>query len=116
MCPHCGLFYFGPFNTFHCSPLASTLFQQLSIYILIFSTSTGIMFYDIVDALLFSFPFPPSSSSIQYFHYYKHGLQMILYMIMFGFMYIFFFFIYLPCIRKIMCKLCLSEPGLFHLT
>jgi hypothetical protein len=40
------------------------------------------MLYNITDALLFSFPFPLSPSSIEYFHYCKHVLHLSLYMIM----------------------------------
>jgi hypothetical protein len=53
---------------FFCSPLPfypSPIFQQLSVHIIISSTFTDVMFYDIVDALSFSFPFPPSLSSIE---------------------------------------------------
>jgi hypothetical protein len=32
------------------------------------------MLYDITDAVSFSFPFPLSLSSTEYFHYYKHVL------------------------------------------
>jgi hypothetical protein len=39
------------------------------------------MVCDITDALLFSFPFPPSPSSIEWFHCYKHVLHLGLYMI-----------------------------------
>jgi hypothetical protein len=52
------------------------IFQQLSIHIL-----TDVIFYDIVDALSFSFPFPPSTSSIESFHYCKHVLHLSLYMV-----------------------------------
>jgi hypothetical protein len=73
--PAMSLLYFGPFNPFHCSPLAfylpSSSFQQLSIHILISSTFTDGVFYNIVDTLSFSLPFPASLSSIQYFFYYK---------------------------------------------
>jgi hypothetical protein len=61
--------YFGPFNPFHYSPLPlylpTPVFQQLSIRILIFFTFTYDLFYNIVDASLFSFPFPPTLSSIE---------------------------------------------------
>jgi hypothetical protein len=73
------------------------------------------MFYNIIDALSFSFPFPPSPSSIEWFHYYTHVLHMGLYMIMFSFC------VYLSLgsifhIWEKTCGLCLSEPGLLHLT
>jgi hypothetical protein len=45
------------------------IIQQLSIHILVSSTFTDIMFYDIVDALSFSFPFPLSLKSIVPFLY-----------------------------------------------
>jgi hypothetical protein len=61
MYPCCG------FNPFHYSPLPLYLpppiFQQLSIYILIPSTFTDVMFYNIVDALSLSFPLPLSPLS-----------------------------------------------------
>jgi hypothetical protein len=45
--------------------LANPHFQQVSIHILIFSTYTDVIFYDIVDPLSFSFPFLPFSGSIE---------------------------------------------------
>jgi hypothetical protein len=61
--PTVDLLYFGPFNPFHYSSLTSLsptppIFEQLSIHILISSTFTDLMFYNITDALSFSFPFP----------------------------------------------------------
>jgi hypothetical protein len=56
------------FNSFHCSPLFLYLpptFSTAFIHILISSTFTDVMFYDITDALSFSFPFPLSLSSIE---------------------------------------------------
>jgi hypothetical protein len=38
------------------------IIQQLSVHILMSSACTDVIFYDIVDALSFSFPFTPSSS------------------------------------------------------
>jgi hypothetical protein len=52
----------------------SSFFQHLSIHILISSTFTGNMYYDLIDALSFPFPFPPSSSSIVFLssnHYHQ---------------------------------------------
>jgi hypothetical protein len=59
--PAVGVLYFGPFNPFHCSPLPlylpPSIFQQLSVHILVSSTFTDVMFYDITDVLsFFSFP------------------------------------------------------------
>jgi hypothetical protein len=52
--------YFDSFNPFHCSPLPfmshPPIFQQLSVHILI--SFTTVTFYDTVDTLAFSFPFP----------------------------------------------------------
>jgi hypothetical protein len=76
--PSVGILYFGPFNPFHYSPLPLYLpppiFLQFSIYILISSTFTDLMFYSITDALSFSFPFLLSPSSIEQFRYYKRVL------------------------------------------
>jgi hypothetical protein len=70
--PAVGALYFGPFNPFHCSPLPlylpPSIFQQLSVHILMCSTFRDVMFYDVTDVLSFSFPFPVSSSSIEWFH------------------------------------------------
>jgi hypothetical protein len=46
------------------SIMLALIFQQLSTHILISSTFTDVMFYDIVDALLFSFPFSPSYRAV----------------------------------------------------
>jgi hypothetical protein len=63
-------------------PLPPTpYFQQLSIHIVISSTSTDVIFHDITVALSFSFPFSLSSNSIK-FYCYKHVLYISLYMIM----------------------------------
>jgi hypothetical protein len=65
--PTVGMLYLGMFGPFHYSPLPlylpAPIFQQLSVHILTSSTITDLMFYDITDALLFSFPFPLSLSS-----------------------------------------------------
>jgi hypothetical protein len=72
---------FGPFNPFlyiHLSLyLPPSIFQQLSIPILISSIFTDVIFYDTVDGLLISFPFHPSLSSIEQFHYSKYVLYPI---------------------------------------
>jgi hypothetical protein len=86
--PAMSLLYFGPFNSIHCSPLflpysPAPIFQQLSVHILMSSTCTDVMFYDITDTLSFSFPFLPPPSSIEQFHYYKCVLPLSLYVIMF---------------------------------
>jgi hypothetical protein len=48
------------------TPLPSTpIIQQLSTHIFISSTCTDVMFYDITDALSFSFPFLLSPRSIE---------------------------------------------------
>jgi hypothetical protein len=59
--PAVSLLYFGPFDPFHFSPHPFTshpILQQLSVHILVSSPFTDAMFYDIVDALSFSLPFP----------------------------------------------------------
>jgi hypothetical protein len=71
--PTVGVLYFGLFNPFHYSPLPLYLpppiFQQLSIHILLSSTFTDAMFYNIIDALSLSFIFPLSLSSIELLHF-----------------------------------------------
>jgi hypothetical protein len=45
-------------------PSHPPIIQQLSVHIVIFTTCTDIMHFDIVDTLSFSFPFPaPLNSS-----------------------------------------------------
>jgi hypothetical protein len=73
------------------------------------------MFCDITDALSFSFPFLLSPSSIEYFNCYKHVLHMILFMIMLGFVYCLSYRYILHVWEKI-CSLCVSDPGLLHIT
>jgi hypothetical protein len=57
--PTVGILYFDSFNPFHYSPLPLYLlplhFEQLSIYILRFSTFTDVMFSNITGALPLSF-------------------------------------------------------------
>jgi hypothetical protein len=101
--PAMRILYFGPFNPFHYSPLPlylppAPIIQQPSVYILISSTFTDVMFYNISNALAFSFPFPPSLSSVKKFHCYKHVLPLSLYMVMFVFVYI--FWLHLPHMRE----------------
>jgi hypothetical protein len=71
--PAMNVLHFGSLSPFHYSllPPPSHPCFHLSVHILISSTFTDVMFYDIVDALVFSFPFPPSQSSIEQFRYYK---------------------------------------------
>jgi hypothetical protein len=83
--PTVGALHFGPFNPFHCSPFplpSHPHFQQLSVHILMSSTCTDVMLYDITDALSFSLPFPPSPSSIEKFHCYRHVPHLSLCVIM----------------------------------
>jgi hypothetical protein len=79
--------------------LPPRIIQQLSICIVTSSTFTDVMYFDIVDALSFFFPFPPPSSSIAQFHYHKHVLRVSLHMIMF------IFWICLPHMRDNMWSL-----------
>jgi hypothetical protein len=85
--PTLRVLYTGLFDPSHYSSLPLYLpppiFQQLSIHILTSSTCTDVMCYDIVDALSFPFPFPPSSSSIDQFHCFMHVLHLSLCLIMF---------------------------------
>jgi hypothetical protein len=67
---------------------------------IISSTFTDTVFYDIVNALPFSFPFPPSPSSIEWFHCYKHVLHLSLYMIMLVFCVYVYLWIYCPCMKE----------------
>jgi hypothetical protein len=65
------------------------------------------LFHDVADTLSYSFPFPLSPSSIDYFHSYKHVLSMSLYIIILVFVYMFTFWIYLPHMRESMWTLSL---------
>jgi hypothetical protein len=58
------------------------IIQQLPVLIMS-STCTDVMYFDIVD--YHSFPFPPPLSSIEYFYYYKLVLYINVCMIMFVF-------------------------------
>jgi hypothetical protein len=101
--PTVNTLYFDQFNTSITLPspcLSPSIFRQLSIHILIYSTFKDVTFYDIVDALSFSSSFPPSQSSIVEFYYYKHVLHIRLHMVMFGFVYMFIFCIYIPHMRE----------------
>jgi hypothetical protein len=93
--PTVSILYFGLFNPFHYCLLPFTshphIFQQLSVHILISSTFIDVMFYGVANALLFSFPFPPFLSSIEYCHYYKLVIHISLYMIMYVFVYMFIY-------------------------
>jgi hypothetical protein len=57
--PSVSIFYFGPFNPFHSFVLLLYLplfiIQEFSVHILISSTFTDVMFYDVVDTLSFFF-------------------------------------------------------------
>jgi hypothetical protein len=93
------ILYFGQFNPFCYSlppSFSSPINQQLSIHIVISYTCTDVMYFDITDALSFSFPFFLSLSSIEQFHCHKYVLHLSLCMIMLAFMYVFIFWIYLP--------------------
>jgi hypothetical protein len=104
------LLYFGPFNPFYCSPLPFYLppliFQLLSIHILIASTFTDVMFYNIVDA-----PWPPQSSFTITNVFY---IWVSIWSCLFLFIWLSFGSIFHLWEKK--CCLCLSEPGLLHLT
>jgi hypothetical protein len=112
------MLYFGSFNPFHYSPLLLYLpfpsFKQLSIYILISSTFTDVMFYNIVDALSLSFPFPPPPSF--------HRVPLLQTCSTYEFLYDHVYFcvcaylLDLSFTNEGKCGLCLSEPGLLHLT
>jgi hypothetical protein len=117
MCPSCEstlLVHSTPSIVLPC-PLPPTLhFQQLSIHILVSSTFTDVMFYNTVDTITL-FSFPPSPSSTQQFHCHRHVLHLSLYVIMFVFVCMFIFGSIFHIWEKI-CDVCLSEPGLLHLT
>jgi hypothetical protein len=68
------------------------------------------MYFDIVAALSFSFPFPPPPSCIKQFHYFRHVLHLSLYMIMLVFVCMFIFRICLPCMRENMWPLSFEWP------
>jgi hypothetical protein len=89
--PSVGVLYFGPFSPFHYSPFTShppffKSFQYISYILYLY-----VILCDITDVLSFSFPFPLSPSSIEYFHCYRHVLHLSLYVIMFVFVYMFIF-------------------------
>jgi hypothetical protein len=74
----CDFAKIGPFSPFHCSPFPlppHPLSQQLSVPILVSSTFTDVMSYEITDALSFSFPSPSSTEQL---HGYTHVLRMSL--------------------------------------
>jgi hypothetical protein len=83
------------------NPHFSTAFNTYP-YILYF---TDAMFYNTVDELSFSFPFPSSLSSREYFHHFKYVVPMSLYMNMLVFVNMFIFLIYLPYMREKMWPL-----------
>jgi hypothetical protein len=90
-------------------------FQQLSIHIPISSTFTDAMFYNITDALSFSFPFPLSLSPIEKSHCYTHVLHWVcIWSCLFLCLYVYLLDLCSRYERK--CGLCVCEPGLLHLT
>jgi hypothetical protein len=107
---HCGSPSLWSIESLPLLSLTALPVQQLSAHILTSSTFTDHMFYNITDALSFSFLFPLSPTSIEQFHCYKDVLHLSLYMIMFVFVYMFIFWICLPHIEK-KHSLCLSVPG-----
>jgi hypothetical protein len=110
--------------TFLCSlqPLHTTLpypftshpsffnsYQYISLYPL---PSHG-MFYDITDSLSFPLPFPPSPSSIEKFHCYKHVyIWVCVWSCLFGGLCLSFGSILHMWVKT--CGICLSDPGLRH--
>jgi hypothetical protein len=107
------ILFFGSFNSSYYSALLPfPIFQQLTIHNLISSTSTGVIFYNIVDALTFFFAFTPSMSSHNITNMFYiwvciwscWGLCMCL-----SFGSVFY-------VWEKTCSLCLSETGLLHLT
>jgi hypothetical protein len=95
------ILYFGLFNSFH-YPFPShsrPIFQQFSIYILIFSTFTDVVLgYGWYSIVLFSFPSfseLQSGSYITNMFYIWVCIKSCLF-----FVYIFIFWIYLPCMRE----------------
>jgi hypothetical protein len=74
-----------------------------------------LMLYTITDAQSSSFAFPLSSSSIEYFHCYKHVLHLSLCMVMLVFVYMFIFGSIFHIWEKTR-GFCFSNPGLLHLT
>jgi hypothetical protein len=71
--------------------------------------------HGITNALSFSFAFPLSPSSMEQFHCYKRALHLSLYMILLVFVYMFIFGSVFHVWEKT-CGLCVSQPGLLHLT
>jgi hypothetical protein len=108
--PTVGVLYFGSFNPFHYSPLPLYLplpiFQQLSIHTLISSTFTCyVLWYYWCSIILFSLPSFPEFQRVV--------LHLSLYIIM---------LVLCVCLSFVSTTyerkrgLCVSEPGLLHLT
>jgi hypothetical protein len=116
--PAVSTLYFVQFNPFHYSPLplpfcSPTLFNSFKyIYYILYQHRCYLFLYCWFS---FSFPFPPPQSSIEQFHYYKQVLHVNLYMIMLV-LCICLSFGSIFHIWEKTCVLCLSEPGLLHLT
>jgi hypothetical protein len=108
--PTVHVLYLGLLSPLEYAPLSLYLpppvFQQLSIDIHI---SCYVMYW------CASILFPPSLSSTQQFHCHRHVLHLSLYVIMFVFVCMFIFGSIFHIWEKI-CDVCLSEPGLLHLT
>jgi hypothetical protein len=64
------------------------------------STCVDVMYFNVADSLLFSFPFPLPLSSIVQFHCYKHTLHLRLYKIMLAFVCMFIFWICLSHMKE----------------
>jgi hypothetical protein len=78
VCPRCEstlLWSLWPHPFLSLPPSPHPLSQQLSVPILVSSTFTDVMSYEITDALSFSFPSPSSTEQL---HGYTHVLRMSL--------------------------------------
>jgi hypothetical protein len=93
--------------------LLPPIIQQISVWIFTSFNCTDEMCFTIVDFLTFSIPFPPHLNSIEKFHNYK--LYINAHMIML-FLSICLSFGSIFHMWKKSYGLCLSEPGLLHLT
>jgi hypothetical protein len=119
MYSYCDCTYFGLFILFHYSPLSLSprplFFQQISIHIVISATFTDVMFAILLVLylflLLYLFPWVPQSSSTITDLFYKELFIWSCLVLCMCLSFVSIFHIW-----EKTCGLCVSEPGLLHLT